>query len=168
MNADDHRFLEAYHYAFEIVFPSFLNPLGKLAAVYEAEIGPKMRRSYAASLLELMMLGVKCMTKFHRQSGYTRDSVDHFIAAYFPVELQWDLKKYYRAYEEGLLFFHVLTPPAEAGEDGRARETTVFPPEKLVASFTSVIDNFSRALLAEDASDYRARFFLNYEKIRKS
>jgi|GEM_PF-2193133 len=167
MNERDHRFLEAYEYAFSTVFPSFLIPLEKLAAIYEAETDPKIRRAYAASLLELMMLGIKCMAKFHRQAGHTRDSVDHFITAYFPNDLQWELKKYYRAYEDGLLYYHVLTPHIEDGKVA-ARETTVFPPGKLVTSFESVSGSFSRALTEESASDYRSRFFLNYEKIRKS
>lgn len=168
MNSRDYRFLEAYDYAFGTVFPSFLGPLEKLAGLYREGTEPKARRAYAASVLEFTMLAVKCMTKFHRQSGPVRDSVDHFLAAYFPAGLQWELKKFYRAYEDGMLYYYALDPSLEPAKAEKEIEDSAFSPQRLLSSLKTVIEDFRNALLHEDASDYRARFFLNFEKIRKA
>ena len=169
MNVRDVRFQEAYRFAFEFVFQSFCIPLQSLIDLYAKCTDPQARCAYALSGIELVMAGVKTMTKFHRFGTDVRDDVDHFTRAYFPNSLRWEFKRLYRVYEDGLLFYQGFGNQYEESLRTRLEEMeqSALSPQKLHQYFFATVEGFRKELMKDGTVEYRLRFFHNYEKVRK-
>jgi len=169
MNIKDVRFREACFFAFEFVLPLIDTSLSQLAKLYSGSVDSKSQHAYAVSLTELIMVGTRTMTKFHRFATDTRDDVDHFVRSYFPPSLHWEFKQLYRDYEQGILFYQGFSGFSEDSVKRQILEwkKSALAPEKLFKHFTSAMEAFRKELLKTEASEYRDRFFHNYEKLRK-
>lgn len=165
MRVDEPRFQKASDYAFNKVYPSYHKPAVLLSDMFNSSDDWLSKKSYVLSMTHNILLGLKSISKFHRYMFDTRDDLNDYIDLYFPRSEHWNFKRLYMDYEQGTLVHHLSSCDEEDSEC--LMEAFGIHPFKLLHCFDDSVDQFHRALIRPESSEYRTRFYHNYTKLKR-